>query len=484
MPSYNSKSVTKNFIWRFLERTGAQFMNLIISIVLARLVAPEVYGSIALVTVLITIMQVFVDSGLGVALIQKKDADDVDFSTVFYFNILMCIGLYVVIFITAPYIAIFFKDRALTNVIRVLSLSVIASGVKNVQQSYVTRNMMFKRFFFSTLTGITISAIIGIWMAYCGYGIWALVAQYVSNVFIDTAILWITVKWRPILAFSFNSLKVLFSYGWKLLVSSLLETVYQDIRQIVIGRMYTSSDLAFYNRGSQFPKVIVGNVNASIDSVLLPAMSKVQDEKNVVKEMTRKSIKVSTYIIAPLMMGLAFSSDSVVRLLLTEKWLGCVPYLVIFCVTHMFYPIHTANLNALKAMGRSDYYLKLEILKKIVGMIVLLSTMWFGPLVMCASAALSSFLSQVINAWPNKKLLGYSLVEQYKDIVPALLLSLIMGVCVYVIGIVLPLPTLLLLVIQVVLGAAVYIGLSILFKIDTFYYVLDILKSLINKNNE
>lgn len=481
MPSITSKSVTKNFIWRFLERCGAQFMNLVISIVLARLIAPEVYGSIALVTVLITIMQVFVDSGLGIALIQKKDADDIDFSTVFYFNTLMCLGLYAIIFLTAPYIAEFFDDRVLTGVIRVLSLSVIASGVKNVQQAYVTRNMMFKRFFFSTLGGITISAIIGIWMAYRGYGIWALVAQYVSNVFIDTAILWITVSFRPSVVFSFKRLKVLFSYGWKLLVSSLLETVYQDIRQIVIGKMYTSSDLAFYNRGSQFPKVIVGNINTSIDSVLLPTMSKVQDDKIAVKEMTRKSIKVSTYVMAPLMMGLAFSSDSVVKLLLTEKWMPCVPYLVIFCITYMFYPIHTANLNALKAMGRSDYYLKLEILKKIVGMTVLLSTMWFGPLVMCASAALASFLSQVINAWPNKKLLGYSLLEQYKDIVPSLLLSVVMGISVYIIGIILPLPMLPLLVIQVICGVIVYIGLSVIFKIDAFNYVLGMLKSLLKR---
>lgn len=481
MASSDSKSVTKNFIWRFLERCGAQFINLVISIVLARLIAPEVYGSIALVTVLITILQVFVDSGLGVALVQKKEADNTDFSTVFYFNIVMCLMLYLIVFFTAPYIAVFYNDESLKNVIRVLSLSLVISGVKNVQQAYVTRNMMFKRFFFSTLGGITFSAILGIWMAYRGFGIWALVAQYVSNVAVDTAILWITVRWRPKLCFSFERLKGLFSYGWKLLFSSLLETVYQDIRQLVIGKMYTSSDLAFYNRGSQFPKVIVGNVNVSIDSVLLPTMSRVQDNKASVKDMTRRSIEVSTYIIAPLMIGLAFVSDSVVELLLTEKWLPCVPYLVIFCITHMFYPIHTANLNALKAMGRSDYYLKLEIMKKILGFAVLIATMRFGPLVMCASGIFSSFLGQAINAWPNKKLLGYSLFEQYKDIVPSLLLSLVMGICVYIIGVILPLPLLPLLVIQVICGAAVYVGLSVIFKIDAFNYVLGMLKSLLKR---
>jgi len=479
MAGSDSKLVTKNFIWRFLERTGAQFMNLVVQIVLARLVAPEVFGSIALVTVLITILQVFVDSGMGIALIQKKNADDTDFSTVFYFNILMCLALYAVVFLSAPYIAVFYKDEALTGVIRVLSLSLIISGVKNVQQAYVSRNMLFKRFFFSTLGGITFSAILGIWMAYRGFGIWALVVQYVSNAAADTIILWITVKWRPKLRFSFERLKGLFSYGWKLLFSSLLETVYQDIRQLVIGKMYTSSDLAFYNRGSQFPKVIVGNVNTSIDSVLLPTMSKSQDDKAAVKEMTRKAIKVSTYLIAPLMIGLAFVSDSLVKLLLTEKWLPCVPYLIIFCITYLFYPIHVSNLNALKAMGRSDYYLKLEIIKKILGFTVLFATIWFGPLVMCASGIVSSLLSQAINAWPNKKLLGYSLIEQYKDIVPSILLALFMGVCVFAIGAVLPFPIILTLLIQIVAGAGIYIGLSIILKIDTFYYLLDVLKSLV-----
>ncbi len=481
MSNESKKSVATNFIWRFLERTGAQIMSLVVSIVLARLIAPEVYGSIALVTVLITILQVFVDSGLGVALVQKKEADNTDFSTVFYFNIVMCLMLYLIVFFTAPYIAVFYNDESLKNVIRVLSLSLVISGVKNVQQAYVTRNMMFKRFFFSTLGGIIASATVGIYMAYRGYGIWALVGQYLSNVFIDTVILWLTVKWRPSFEFSFKRLKGLFSYGWKLLFSSLLETVYQDIRQLVIGKIYTSSDLAFYNRGSQFPKVIVGNVNVSIDSVLLPTMSRVQDNKASVKDMTRRSIEVSTYIIAPLMIGLAFVSDSVVELLLTEKWLPCVPYLVIFCITHMFYPIHTANLNALKAMGRSDYYLKLEIMKKILGFAVLIATMWFGPLVMCASGIFSSFLGQAINAWPNKKLLGYSLFEQYKDIVPSLLLSLVMGICVYIIGVILPLPLLPLLVIQVICGAAVYVGLSVIFKIDAFNYVLGMLKSLLKR---
>ena len=481
MSNNSSTSVITNFLWRFLERTGCQMVSFVVSVVLARLLAPEVYGSVALVTVLITILQVFVDSGLGVALIQKKDADDLDFSTVFYFNIIMCFGIYALVFLAAPFIADFYNDSKLTAVIRVLSLVVVVSGVQNVQQSYVSRNLLFKRFFFSTLGSTVVAAIIGIWMAYMGYGIWALVAQQLSSVTVGTAILWATVKWRPKWCFSFARLRGLFSYGWKLLASSLIETVYQDARQLIIGKMYQPADLAFYNKGSQFPRLIVSNVNTSIDSVLFPVMSQAQEHKEAVKAMTRRAIRTSIYIMAPLLLGLAVVSDKVIVLLLTETWLPCVPYLVIFCFTYMFYPIHTANLNAIKALGKSGYFLKLEILKKILGVSVLLITMWHGPLVMCASGIVTTFISQAINAWPNKKLLDYSLLEQYKDILPSLLLTMLMGLCVWIVGAVLPLPTVITLIIQVLAGAAIYVGLSIAFKIDIFYDLLNLVKSLIKR---
>lgn len=476
-----SSSIISNFIWRFLERCGAQIVSLVISIILARLIAPEVYGSIALCTVFITLLQVFVDSGLGVSLIQKKDADDVDFSSVFYFNLAMCIFIYAVVFICAPFVASFYNDASLTPVIRVLSLTLIASGIRSVQQAYVSKNMLFKRFFFSTIGGTLFSAVVGVIMAYKGFGIWALVMQHLLNSVVNTFILWATVSWRPKLCFSFKRLKGLFSFGWKILVSSLIDTVYRDIRQLIIGKFYSSSDLAFYNKGNQFPQLIVNNVNISIDSVLLPTMSKVQDERSLVKEITRRSIKTSTYITAPLMIGLACVSSTFIELLLTKNWLPVVPYLMVFCITYLFYPIHTANLNAIKALGKSDYFLKLEILKKVLGCIVLLITVWYGPFVMCASGIFTSFLSQVINSWPNKKLLGYSLSEQYKDIAPALIISLIMGVLVWMLGAILALPLILKLIIQVILGAVIYISLSVLFKLDAFYFVFNTLKGFIKK---
>lgn len=480
MGDISKKNVIGNFIWRFAERCGAQLVTFVVSIVLARLLDPTVYGTVALVTVFTTILQVFVDSGLGTALIQKKDADDLDFSSVFFFNFVICIMLYMGMFIAAPYIAHFYNNSSLTPIVRVISLTIVISGVKGIQQAYVSRNMLFKRFFFSTIGGTIASAFVGIALAYKGFGVWALVAQQLLNTATDTLILWLTVKWRPRLMFSWKRLKKLLSFGWKILCSSLIDTVYNNVRSLIIGKMYSSADLAYYNQGDKFPKLIVTNINTSIDSVLLPAMSSVQNSKDRVKNMTRRAIKTSTYIMAPLMMGLAFCAEPIVTLILTEKWLPCVPFLRIFCVTCMFYPIHTANLNAINAMGRSDLFLKLEIIKKAIGMTLLFSTMWFGVMAMAYSLLLNSVLSQIINSWPNRKLLNYRYLEQLKDILPGIILAVMMGIVVYIIGFI-PMPTIVLLMIQIVVGAIIYISLSYIFHLESFEYLIDMIRPIFNK---
>lgn len=466
----NSKSTITNLLWRFAERCGAQAVSFLVSIVLARLLAPEDYGTIALVTVFTTILQVFVDSGLGTALIQKKDADDLDFSSVFYFNLAACLVLYAGIFAAAPAIAAFYDDAALTPVVRALSLTVVVSGVRNIQQSYVSRHLLFKRFFFSTIGSTLASAVVGIAMAYAGFGVWALVGQSLSNVVTGTIILWATVPWRPRRMFSWQRLKGLLSFGWKLLVSSLLDTGYNNLRSLIIGKLYSSADLAYYNQGDKLPNLVITNINTSIDSVLLPTMANEQDDPARVRSMTRRAIKTSTYVMAPLMMGLAACAEPLVRLMLTEKWLPCVPYLRIFCITYMFWPIHTANLNAIKALGRSDLFLKLEIVKKAVGLVLLLCTMRHGVIAMAYSLLLSSVLSQIINAWPNRKLLRYHYLNQLADILPALLLAYTMGLVVYCVqylgwG---DLPTL---CVQIPAGAAMYSLLSVTFRLEEWNYL-------------
>jgi len=480
MSQNNKVAVVSNVFWRLLERFGAQGVTFIVSIILARLLDPNVYGAVALVTVFISILQVFVDSGLGNALIQKKSADDIDFSTVFFFNVVFCLILYALIFFAAPWIASFYNQPELVPVVRALSLTIVISGVKNVQQAYVSKNMMFKRFFFATLGGTIGAAIIGIYMAYNGYGIWAIVFSNLFNIAVDTTILWLTVKWRPKLLFSFKRLKGLFSYGWKLLVSNLIDTVYEDLRTLVIGKMYSSDDLAFYNKGKQFPNLLVSNLNTSIDSVLFPAMSEAQDNPTYIKSMTRRAIKTTTYFIMPLMVGLAACSKPFISILLTDKWLDCVPYMQVLCFAIALHPILIANLNAIKAMGRSDIYLKLEIARKIVGFSTLFATMWISPYAIAWGVLANSLLNQIVNAWPNKSLLRYGYLEQVRDILPEILLSLFMGVLVYSVRL-LGMSNWVTLIIQVPLGVVVYLGASILFRFESFLYMLPLVNGFLNK---
>ena len=472
--------IVKNFFWRFAERCGAQFVSLIVSIVLARLLSPDDYGIIALITVFTTILQVFVDSGLGTALIQKKNADELDFSSVFYFNIIMCIILYGLMFLISPGIAMFYGENKLTPVIRVLSLTIVIAGLKGIQQAYISRNMLFKKFFYATIGGTIISAIIGIGMAYSGYGVWALVVQQLSNSIIDTIILWITVKWRPKFCFSWNRLKGLFSFGWKLLVSALLDTGYNSLSNLIIGKIYSPSQLAYYNQGDKYPNVIVTNINSSIDSVLLPALSSEQDDVEKVKIMTRRAIKTSVFLMAPLMMGIAFAADTIVKVTLTDKWLPCVFFLRIFCIVYMFWPIHTANLNAINALGHSEIFLKLEIIKKIIGLVGLIISMNISVRAMAYNALFVSFISQVINSWPNKKLLKYGYIDQMRDVTPSILLALFMGICISFINL-FPAKIYMILSMQILGGMIIYFGIAKFLKFDQYIFLKTFIFNIFHK---
>ena len=480
MPQKSVKHILSNMTWRFMEGASQEVIRMVVSIILARLLEPDVYGIVALVMVVVSLLRVFTDSGLGVALIQRKGADNLDFSSVFYFNLVACSILYLGVFFTAPWVSAFYKMPELTPVLRVLSLQLILYGVTNVQQAYISKNLLFKYFFYATLAGTLASAAVGIWMAYAGYGVWALVGQTLAAAAINVVTLWFTVKWRPDWAFSWQRLKGLMSFGWKMLASTLTDTLYRDIRSLLIGRLYTPGDLAFYQRGIQFPAVITQNINASIDSVLLPAMSDVQDDITRVKNMTRRSIMMSTFIIMPMMAGLAACAAPVVRLLLTEKWTPCIVFMRIFCFTFSFYPVHTANLNAIKALGRSDLFLQLEIWKKVVGLSLLAATIWISVKAMAYSLLLSTFLGQLINSWPNKKLLGYSYLEQVKDMLPQILLSCLMGAAVFSITF-LKLNDLLTLCIQIPFGAVFYMVAVKLTKIESGQYVENTIRSVLAK---
>ena len=473
--SKNVKIITSNLIWRFMERAGAQIVQFVVSIILARILSPHDYGTVALIVVIANIFQVFVDSGLGNALIQKKDADDIDFSSVFCLNICFCILLYIILYFSAPLVALFYGNPQLTSLTRVLCLTVVISGVKNVQQAYISRTLQFKKFFFATLVGTVSSALIGIYMAYSGYGVWSLVIQRVANLGIGTVMLWIMVKWRPQLCFSFHRIKTLFGFGWKLMVSSLIDTVYVNLRQIFIGKLYSEKDLAYYNQGNQYPNVLANMLNTSIDGVIFPVMSQEQNDKIRLKNMARRSIKTATFILAPVMIGIAAVGPNLIHIFLTDKWMPSLPYLRIFCISYMFYPIHTANLTAINAQGRSDIFLKLEVVKKTIGVIVILISLNYGILAIAIGELIVSFLGQIINSWPNKKLLRYSYFEQLSDIFPNIIQALVMGGIVLIFENITPYEIVNLLI-QIIIGALVYIFLSIVTKNETYMYLLNFLK--------
>ena len=474
-------------IWKFGERVSAQAVNFIVSIILARLLLPEDYGIIALVTVFITICNKIVVSGFATSLIQKKDADNLDFSTVFYFSLAVAVVLYTGLFFSAPFIADFNSAESdpqlFIQVIRVMGLNLFIIAVNSVQQAYVSRTMQFRKFFFSTIIGTVVSAVAGIGMAYGGYGVWALVAQNIILAVVNGIVLWFMVKWRPELKFSFKRLKTLYSYGWKIFVASMIKILYNDLRSLVIGKVYTAADLAFYNKAQSFPQLIDTNVEGTIDSVLFPAISKKQSSVDDMRAMLRRAIKTTSYVLMPLLAGLSAVAKPFIIILLTDKWAESIPLMQILAFSFMFAPVELENLQAIKAIGRSDVALKVEIIKKVAGVIILIVSIPFGVTAIAVGMVISTTLSAIINAIPNKKLLGYTFKMQLMDILPSILLSFIMFGVVYPISI-LNINIYLMLIIQVAVGAVVYLGLSAIFKVESFKYILGIVKGFLKRGKK
>lgn len=480
----NKSSVLSGLIWKFGERIGAQLVTLLVSMYLKNLLGPEQYGMINIVTIFITIANVFVTSGFGNALIQKKDADNLDFSTVFYFNIGFSFLIYGILFLCSPLIASLYDAPILSPVLRVLGLRIPIAAINSVQQAFVSRNMLFRKFFFSTLTGTVVSGVVGIVMAQLGFGIWSLVAQYLTNVAMGTIVLHFTISWRPSLVFSWQRLKGLFSYGWKLLVSGLIETGYTQLRGLIIGLKYTENDLSFYQNGNEYPNLLSVNISASITSVLFPVISKYQDDIKKVKELTRRSIKTSSYIMFPIMTGFALVAIRFFDIFFENEWLESVKYCQLACIVYAFWPIHTANLEAMKAVGRSDLYLKLEIIKKAVGVTALLISMQISVYAIAFSGVITTMISAFINAFPNKKLLGYGYFEQIKDMLPAIFYSVVMAGAVLLAGLI-PIGTFPVMCIQILVGMLVYILVSVITKSESFKFLWSVAKSAIfkRKNN-
>ena len=319
------------------------------------------------------------------------------------------------------------------------------------------------------------SGIVGIALAYKGYGVWALVMQQLVKDFLICIILWFTVKWRPKLIFSLERVKTLFSFGWKILVSGLLDTIFRNIYNLIVGKIYNKETLGYFNRGQQFPQVITINLDGSIQSVMLPTLSSHNEDVAEVKRITRRSISMSAFLMMPCLFGLAAVAEPLIKVLITDKWLPCVPFLQLACISYAIYPIHTANLTGINALGRSDVFLKLEIIKKVITILNIVITIPLGIYAMAIGQVISAFISSFINAWPNKKLMNYTYFEQWKDLMPSFLCSILMAISVWCLHFI-PISAILLLLLQITVGAGIYILLCKIFKIETFSYFINTIR--------
>lgn len=478
----NKGGFVSGVFWSYSEKFGAEIVGFIVSVVLARLLSPEHYGTIALVNVFILIANTFVTQGFGNSLIQKKDADDLDFSSIFFFSLGFSIVLYFVLFFTAPLIGSFYSDPSLVPVVRVMALRLPIAAANSIQRAYVAKNMMFRKFFFATLGGTLVAAAVGITMAYMGCGVWALVAQYLINATIDTLVLFLTVKWYPKLMFSFARARSLISYGWKLLGAALLNTLYSNLSNLLIAKKYSTADLAYYSKGYNYPRLIADNINASVSEVLFPYLSKQQDDRERLKSTLRYTNRVLMFIISPLLVGFALVAEPLIRALLTDKWLPCAPFIVVMCAVWLLQPIQSSFIQAMKAIGTSGLYLKLEIVKKIVSLgILLVAVFCFGdPIFIAYSLLIGQVMAILINLSFSVKLFSYSVLEQLGDCLLAPLLSLVMIVPIYFINQYVP-NLYLSLALQVLAGSGTYILLNLIFKPEGYRGFLKVVKQILNR---
>lgn len=471
MPS--SRTVTSNILWRLLERTGAQGVTLIVSLILARLLDPQVYGLIAIVTVITGLLSIFIDCGCGTALIQKKDVDDLDYSSVFYFNISSSIIIYIIMFFSAPFIQNYYGMENLALYIRVSAINLLLGAAKSIQSTIVSKELIYKKFFFSTLLGTVCAAVTGIAMAFMGFGIWALIVQGLVNNAIDTIILWCTVHFKPKMIFSWKRIRDLILFSWKLVVISFSSTIFESLKQLSIGKIYSSTDLAFYNRGASYPNIFCTNLNSAIESVVFPSMAKEQENPERLKQMTRRAVKTTSYIIFPTLLGLALCCKPLISLILTDKWLGAVNYMYLFCILYALYPLQTSNIDALKALGRVDIIFRNDVIKLILNFICLVVFIHFDLLILLISFIAVEFISFIIYSFTTRRLIHYGFFAQFGDLFPNFFITLIMGIIVFAEGFI-PVSNLLLVIIQVPSGVLSYFLLSKIFHVESYSYLLDV----------
>lgn len=463
--------VINGLFWKFSERLLAQLVTFTISIILARILTPQDYGLIALVNIFLIIANVFATTGFSSALIQRKDCTPSDFSTLFYCSLLMSLALYIILYVSSPYISAFYNTPELTLILRILGLQLPIAAYNAILNAWIARKMAFKISFLATFIANIIAGGLGLYLAYHGFGVWALVYQTLCYLAVGTLILNLFIGWYPCLHFSIHRAQELMNYGWNILFTDLLGTVFSQLATFIIGKKYTLSELAFFNRGKQFPELITSNIDTPITAVLFPTMSNFGDQPQTVKRIVRQSIRFTTFLLAPLMMGLIAIAHPLVALLLTEKWLPAVPYLQLVCLDRLFATLNNANMQAIKALGRSDISLKLEFVKKPVYIAMIVIGASYSVLAIAISIACYGLISLCINTYPNKVLLNYSLREQLADSYLSFLYAITMLIIIYPLSYLIT-SHLVLMGSQIILGMTIYIILSFLNKKSAAYELI------------
>lgn len=475
----------KGFFWKFAERMSAQLVSLVVSIILARLLTPDDYSVVGIVAIFFAFANAFISGGFNTALIQKKDSDEEDFSSVLFISLSAATVLYIAVFFCAPYIASAYQKDILIPVFRIMGLTLFINGFKSILSAYISSRLLFKKYFICTLLGTIVSAIVGISMAYSGYGPWALVAQQMSMAIISTLSLYLTTKVKFVLRFNTKKAKGLFNYSWKILVATQISILYEEINPLVIGLKYSGADLSYYTKGKSFPGIANSTIGDTLSAVLFPTMSKLQESKSALLNCTRRFMSLSSYVIFPVMIGFLAVADKFILVLLTEKWISATIYIQAFCIVYMFNIIQSGNLQVYRAVGRSDLILKLEVIKKSIYFVNILLFVLFTnrPEYLALACIINTFVATAVNTAPNRKLINYRYRLQVADLLPNLITAILMGVGVYFIGLI-KLHVIISFTLQILSGVLIYVLLSFITQNKNFKYLLNMVKGFLERKSK
>lgn len=468
----NKDIVVHSLFWKFLERCTAQLFTLIIGIVLARLLAPEDFGALSILMVFINLSIILTEAGFSTALIQKSDTDEKDYGTVLVLSLIIAGVLYLLLFLLAPFIASFYSYSGLDNTMKVIALVLFPNAINSVFKAKVSREFQYKKLFYANLSASIVSGLTGVLLAFLGGNLWALVIQQLLGAFSISLVMQIQLRWWPKFYYYPSRAKQLFSFGWKLMVASIIDTLFADFRTLLIGKAFNTHTLGYYTQAKQYPQAISNNINTSIGSVMLPTMSNVQDKIDQVKAITRRAIKTTTYMVFPVLIGFAAVSNTFVSLILTDKWAPSIILIKIICVMFLFEPLITIHSQARNSIGKSGIHLVVVVVGKVADIVALILT-WqiFNTIEAIAiGQVVSSAMIAILGGSVNSKLLGYAIKEQIIDVLPNIIISLLMGIGVFVVSLI-QTPIFITLIIQLVFGVLAYLALSILFRNENLKYI-------------